>query len=281
MNTWLHYHHPRQAVSVPKKREALRFAVRSVPSALVIPALESADITFHSAIRSDNDVGSSREEHHVVNLQESTSGTTKSLSQNCPPVGRQAVGQLDQSEVVLSLLLPSYQEPPELVEPGRTPLHDPPLRLVAPHGVLHLSPVAHVRYVLPLDHPSLYLRVVLPLVQAEVLRMVAAWGRPRDDDAVQGLERRLHVVRVGPSDHSGEGRPPLVGQDVPLRTELAPISGVGTCTFPPEGSFDRAGVERLPLQLDVPQPVVPPEELDPELLEDALSHPLLEPHVGS
>ena len=67
--------------------------------------------------------------------------------------------------------------------------------------------------------------------------MAATGGRPLDDDAVQCLERRLHVVRVGPSDHSGERRPPPVGEDVPLRAELAPVGGVGTSLFPPRGAL--------------------------------------------
>ena len=69
---------------------------------------------------------------------------TETLSQSSPPVCHDAARQLDESKIVLCLLLPPDEELPEPVQLRRAPLHDPPLRLVALHRVLHLSSVAHV-----------------------------------------------------------------------------------------------------------------------------------------
>jgi hypothetical protein len=64
---------------------------------------------------------------------------------------------------------------------------------------LHLSPVPHVQHVPLLDHTCLDLREIVPLVESEMMRMVSPRCMRFCRWAIQDLERRLHVVGVGPS----------------------------------------------------------------------------------
>ena len=94
--------------------------------------------------------------------------------------------------------------------------------------------MAHVRDVLSLDDTELYLLEVVPLVEAEVLRVVPPGLRPPYDSAVQGLERCLHVVGVRRRDHSREGRPLWSVSMFLLVPSFALSVGFGPVFFPRE-----------------------------------------------
>jgi hypothetical protein len=77
------------------------------------------------------------------------------------------------------------------------------------------------------------LRVVVPFVEASVLRTFRRRPGPPDDEAVQRGRCRLHVMTVGAGHHDGQWDAALIGQRVALRAEFATVRRIGACLRPP------------------------------------------------
>jgi hypothetical protein len=95
------------------------------------------------------------------------------------------------------------------------------------------SPVSDVGYVAAFGDRSLYLRVVVAFVEAEVLWSPTRRLRPTSDYAAQGSGCCLHIVQVGFGDQNGERGASLVCEEMPLRAKLGPIRRIRTRGFPP------------------------------------------------
>src|SRR5579863_8300462 len=100
--------------------------------------------------------------------------------------------------------------------------------------------MAEVNGVMSLPDGRLDLRVVVPFVEAQVLRAFSRRPGPPDDEAVQRGRRRLHVMAVGAGHDDGERGAALIGQRVALRAELAAIRRIGACLRPPKGALTMA-----------------------------------------
>ena len=96
--------------------------------------------------------------------------------------------------------------------------------------------VSDVGYVAASDDYSLYLRVVVSFVEAEVL-LAPRRLRPTGDYAAQGSGCCFHIVQVGFRDHDGQWGASLVCEEMPLRAKLGPIRRIRTRGFPPKGAF--------------------------------------------
>src|SRR4051812_10928308 len=104
-------------------------------------------------------------------------------------IPEQAARQLDQPQVVLVLLVISHQDPAAFAQPGQCPLHHPPPRLVNPRAVtrlLLLPDPPNMRRVPRALQRLASGRVVIPLVQAQVLWLLLRRLRSLDDDRLDG-----------------------------------------------------------------------------------------------
>jgi hypothetical protein len=99
------------------------------------------------------------------------------------------------------------------------------------------SSVSDVRYVTAFGDRSLYLRVVVAFVEAEVLWSSRRRLRPTSDYAAQGSGCGFHIVQVGFRDHYGKRGAILVCEEMPLCAKLGPIRRIRTRGFPPKGAF--------------------------------------------
>lgn len=164
-------------------------------------------------------------------------GAPKSLSQNRESVDDEGTCEMQQPEVVLIVLLVTDKEFPEPVMPGSGALNDPATRRVAPTAREALTAMAHMGGVMSLLHGRRDLRVVVPFVEAQMLRMLRCRSGPPDRETVQRGRRRFHVMAVGAGHHDGERSAALIGQRVALRPELAAIRRIGACLSPPSGAL--------------------------------------------
>jgi hypothetical protein len=99
------------------------------------------------------------------------------------------------------------------------------------------SSVADVRYVAAFDGRSLYLRVVVSFVEAEVLWSPRRRLRPTGGYAIQGSDSCFHIMHVGFRDQNGKRGASLICEDMSLRAKLCPIRRIRTRGFPPKGAF--------------------------------------------
>lgn len=148
-------------------------------------------------------------------------------------VDDEAGRQLDEGEVVLGLLFPTDQEPPEAVEPGMRDLHHPPSRGMA-DGITgwrqglrgtglggNVGDGAPDPGRLPADG------VVVAPIEAQVRAVVRGRrGWTGKDGGVKEVGEFLHVVAIGAGQDDGDGHAPSLGQRVPLGATLAPVGGV-------------------------------------------------------
>jgi hypothetical protein len=147
---------------------------------------------------------------------------------------------MHQPLIVLHPLLKADEEFAKPVVPCAGALDDPATRWMPPPAGHAFPAMAEVGGVVPFPDRGLNLWEVVPLVEAQVLRILRRRSRPPDGEAVQRGRRRLHVVGIGAGDDDGQRGAALVGQRVPLRAELAAIRRIGACLRPPKGALTMA-----------------------------------------
>jgi len=121
--------------------------------------------------------------------------------------------------------------------PGAGPFDDPAARRTASGRRHDFSAVAHVGNIPSGMDRDLDLAGIIPLVQAQVLRLVRRGPRPTDDDPVQGLRSDLHVMTIRGRHHHGQRGPALIGQRVAFGAAFAPIRRIRACRRPPNGAL--------------------------------------------
>jgi hypothetical protein len=144
---------------------------------------------------------------------------------------------MHQPPIILHPLLEADEEFPESIVPCAGAFNDPAAGWMTPTLRGTFAAMAQVSDVMPLADCGLDLREVVPLVEAQVLLLLRRRSRPPDGETVQRGRRRLHVVSVGGGNDDGQWGAALVGQRVPLRTELAAVRRIGACLRPPNGAL--------------------------------------------
>ena len=142
---------------------------------------------------------------------------------------------MQHSEIVLALLLPADQEPPEAVQPAVRPLDHPASGSVAYSACQRFgffAPCVQVQGVEELLGQLPHLVVVVAFVQQQSLRLLRRRLGPSNRNALEGFPRQLEVGPVGASDGDAEGHARPVGQQASLRAALGSVRGIGTGFFP-------------------------------------------------
>jgi len=153
--------------------------------------------------------------------------------------------QLDEPQVVRSLLLPSHQQSSEAVEPTVAHLHYPPSRRMPPriprrrHRVCHAALRRDVRQI-PVRHRRLpaFHRRIAP-IQAEMPRprrllrspLRHRFRRGDQQPGVQQLAQLLHVRPVRPRQHHRQRDAAPLSQEMPFAATLASVGRVRSRRF--------------------------------------------------
>jgi hypothetical protein len=186
---------------------------------------------------------------------------------------------LDEPKVVDVMLVVADQQSSALRQPGKGSFHDPSTSLPASWPT-RLSAVLtdwpNVRYIaMPLSD-FMAGRVVVPLVQTKVLLATLRVGTFDYDRLDRGLEQLL-VHDIGSGDHYAKWSSIPLDQDRLLGSVLGAIRGVFPHVFPAESRFAQATICRLPASIDASELVAFRQQDGPNLLEDAVAAPPLEP----
>src|SRR5262249_21987655 len=127
------------------------------------------------------------------------------------------------------VLAPPHHRPPASPRPPRGPPPPPPPRLVPlgrvarPPLLADLADVRGVAVVLGRLPPG---RVVVPLVQAQVLRLLLRHVRPLDHHRLEGVRQQLAVVDVRPRDLHPQGPALALYEQAGLGAVLAAVRRV-------------------------------------------------------
>src|SRR5215218_618830 len=151
------------------------------------------------------------------------------------PVPQQDAGDLDQPQVVGSLLLVAYQDGAALRQPAQRALHYPSSSRITlvPFQVLLLFPDASDMrpVVVALRHFPSRLFIVA-LVQTQILRsLLGGFGTRHHDGLERGFEQ-LEVGYVRPGYHHRKRSSVGLHQKGELHTLLTSIGGIGAYEVP-------------------------------------------------
>ena len=171
----------------------------------------------------------------------------KKLSQNGKsPLAtepQECARKLQQSDVVRRLFVVAYQNSTALGEPCYSPFHNPPARRIplAPRTVqLLLADASDVWPIAVSGDGSTTRRIVIPLVQAQVLWVILGELRTFDHNRLQGLIQQRGVVGVGSGNHNAQWAALSFHKQAPLAASLAAIRWVGSNQIPPKRALPMA-----------------------------------------
>src|SRR5215510_11086743 len=147
---------------------------------------------------------------------------------------------MEESKIVLPLLVPANQDPAKAIQPTMRPFHDPPsgsdpcLAFERPR-LFAACPDVGRKAKLPERVP--HFGVVIAFVQTPPLWPCPGGPRARDDHAVHGVFDQFHVGPISPGHHQAHGYPMALGQQTALDAALGPVRGIGPGVFPPPGEL--------------------------------------------
>ena len=137
---------------------------------------------------------------------------------------------MKQRQVVFGFLLPADQEPSIAIHPTVRALDDPAARLEASLSFDQLrffASASDVCGVSELVHEFPHLVVGVPVVQAEILRMVGFGLGPIHRDAIKRRLNEPHVVAVGPINRQADRDAASFGQEATLDASFGAIRRIG------------------------------------------------------
>src|ERR671915_757083 len=143
---------------------------------------------------------------------------------------------MQHTQIVSYLLLPPHQQAAEAVHPGVGPFHHPAPRPIAWYRrfLLLLFPTAtDVGCVPPLGHQLLDLRIIIPLVQTDMLRSLGTGCGPGYYYRFQGGGHQLHGMAVGPRHAYPQGDGLTFRPQGTLASLLPPLRRVARRRLPP------------------------------------------------
>ena len=153
----------------------------------------------------------------------------------------QGTGELNEGEMIFAGTLPSDPQRTKVVVPAIGSFNDPAPRLLAADrpGEGGLSPAPNVRPDAASASLAFGLVVVVPLVQAEVLR-ASGPSRRTQWNRVERLADHVHVVDVGPGERHRQRDALAVRQDMAFGAEFCAIGRIGAREVPPFGALTLA-----------------------------------------
>jgi len=139
---------------------------------------------------------------------------------------------------MLGYPLPPDSQRPEVVVPAVGSLDDPAASLLAADrsGERRLASTPDVRFDVAFLRVALRLRVVVSLVEAEIVRHSPSIGSAQDD-RVERTSDHVHVMDVGARQRDAERNTSSIRQYMAFRAEFRAIRGVGPSEPPPFGAF--------------------------------------------
>ena len=143
---------------------------------------------------------------------------------------------MQHSDIVFHLFLPPYEQAPEPVQPAVGAFYYPATgpvsrdcRFVYPF----FSPAPNMAGIAPRCHQLPHLRVVVSLVQAQILGLLWGYFRTWDHDGLQRTFHQLPIVPVRPLHHHRDGKAMARRQQAPFGPAFAPVRRIGTGSFFP------------------------------------------------
>ena len=159
----------------------------------------------------------------------------------CSLEADQGASELNEGEIMVDTPLPSDTQAAKVVVPAVGSFDDPSPRLLAADGAGEggLSPTPNVLLDATIASLTFGLLVVVPFVQAEILRTSSpSWRTQRN-----GIKRRahhVHVVDVGPGERHRQRDALALGQDMAFCAEFCAIGRIGAGEVPPFGALTLA-----------------------------------------
>jgi hypothetical protein len=143
--------------------------------------------------------------------------------------------------MILGGPLPPDPQRAKVVVPAVGSLNDPTPRLLAADGAGEgrLSPAPNMRPDAASASVAFGLVVVVPLVQADVLR-TSGPSRRTQWNGVERPAHHVHVGDVGPRERHRQRDALAVGQDVPFCAAFCAIGRIGAGEVPPFGALTLA-----------------------------------------
>jgi hypothetical protein len=127
------------------------------------------------------------------------------------------------------LVVPNSQRA-TLREPCPCSFNDPPPRrvpLLPARIEFFLADPANMRRGAVIQSCLMAGRIIVALIQAEMLRPLSSWLRPLDNNRIERLRQQLGVVNVGSSNGNPEGASIGFHHEAALYPLLPPIRGIG------------------------------------------------------
>lgn len=144
--------------------------------------------------------------------------------------------------------LPAHEQTAESVVPGVRSLDDPTSRLAPHHSDQGLLPASSNMWTdAAQTDGGAHVRVVVALVETEVLRTPRTSGAAHDDSIEDFTDHRA-VRHVGAGDQRGERDAATVGQNVAFDAAFRTVRRIWAREVPPFGAFTEALSRELHFQ---------------------------------
>src|SRR5258708_28360936 len=189
-----------------------------------------------------------------------------------------STSQMKKGEIILHLLLPTYQEPAGAIDPGMRAFHYPAAgTMTRDHDffLLFLPTAANMGHIVMVLRFLSVDWIIVSCIQTQMLRLLFTRLRTRDDNPIQGGKEQFHIMTVGPFDDDRQGNPSSVGQETALRPQLAAIGRIGTGRGVTERGFRHRSITGLPFPLDPDQIIIALQTRLPEGTEETRLLPFL------
>ena len=115
----------------------------------------------------------------------------------------------------------------------------------------------------------------IPRVQTKLMPCSGIRARPFQNNRLQGLLQKRAVMGVGSADDYGKRDTRLVRQKGSFRSIFSPVGGILSDRFLSQRGFHHGAIDALPFPTDAFHLLILHQTRLPDLLENALFHPLL------
>jgi hypothetical protein len=138
---------------------------------------------------------------------------------------------MEESQVVARFLFPVNEETARTVEPGMRSLNVPASCPISVNdGLLRffLTATADMFLIPACSHQNAQERIIIPRIQAEMLRVLLARFWARDDDAIERGTQYFAVVPIGSIDDDRQRDTRSVSQQTAFHSRFGAVSRIGT-----------------------------------------------------
>src|SRR6187200_258009 len=158
-------------------------------------------------------------------------------------VPEQGTVQFDQAQIVRGLLIIAHQDGSTLRQPSQGSFYYPaPCRVSLALAVveLFLTDVANVSLIVIVGYGLLARRIVVALIQTQMLRRGGSRFRPLDHHCLQRLGQQLRVMHVSRRHHRCQRASVSLHPQTALHPSFGAVGGIGADLIPPKRAFPKA-----------------------------------------